>query len=197
MFHILEVEDVVRIPPAKFKYDLKETIMGVVSDEKTGLLDKDAGVVLGIIDVKDVGEASVILGDGASYVKTKYSLLVFKPELQNIYEGTIKDVAEFGVFMEVGPFDGLIHVSQIMDDYINYDAKNQGFVGKETNFMLGKDDKVVGKLVSISLKGNVTQSKLGLTLRQDGLGKTDWLDKAKVSKEDKAAKKPKKAAKEK
>jgi len=192
MFHILEVEDIVRIPPAKFKYDLKETITGVVSDEKVGYLDNDVGVVLGVIDIKDVGDASVILGDGAAYVKTKYRVITFKPELHNVYEGNVKDVAEFGAFVDIGPFDGLVHVSQIMDDFINFDAKNMNFVGKESKNVLNRDDPVIARLVSVSMKGNVTQSKLGLTMRQDGLGKLDWVGKEKAEKPEKKEKVEKK-----
>lgn len=199
MFHILEVEDIVRIPPAKFKYDLKETISDVVSEEKVGYLDNDVGVVLGMIDIKTVGDASVILGDGSAYVKTVYRILTFKPEIQNVYVGNVKDVAEFGAFVDIGPFDGLVHVSQIMDDFINFDPKNMNFVGKESKNTLSRDDYVIAKLVSVSLKGNVTQSKLGLTMRQPGLGKSDWIEKGKAepvkkeskkeSKEDKKEKK--------
>jgi DNA-directed RNA polymerase subunit E' len=152
MFYVFEVEDIVRIPPAKFKYDLKETIIDVVSDEKVGYLDNDVGVILGIIDIKEVGDASVIMGDGAAYVNTTYKALTFKPELQAVYEGTVKDVAEFGAFVDIGPFDALVHVSQIMDDFINFDGKNQCFSGKESKNTLGRDDIVIAKLLARVLK---------------------------------------------
>ena len=179
MFFKVKVNDLVRIEPKHFKDDLKETIKSVIEYEKVGYLDSEYGSVLAVISVDKVGEARVKLGDGAAYVDTDYTLLVFKPELHCVYEGIIKEVAEFGAFMGLGPFDGLIHVSQMLDDFINFDAKNMNFVGKETGLILSKDDVVMAKLVSISLKENVTQSKLGLTMRQDGLGKREWVAKKK------------------
>ena len=175
MFYKVKVNDVVRIEPKYFKDDLKETIKHVIEEEKSGYLDLDIGVIVCVVSVDKVGEAKVRLGDGAAYVDTDYTLLVFKPELHTVYEGQVKDVAEFGAFIGLGPFDGLIHVSQMLDDFINYDPKNMAFVGKESGLMLKKDDIVLAKLVSISLKENVTQSKLGLTMRQEGLGKLEWI----------------------
>ena len=156
MFHLVKVNDVVRIPPAKFKDDLKETISEVVTDENVGKITPEYGVVLGVVNIDEVGDASVVLGDGAAFVNACYDVLVFKPASQNVYEGEVKDIAEFGAFMGLGPFDGLVHVSQIMDDFISYDPKNMCFVGKETNRTLSKDDTIMAKLVSVSMKGNVT-----------------------------------------
>jgi len=61
-----------------------------------------------------------------------------------------------------------------MDDYINYDAKLPGFTGKETKKKLTTKDIVLARIVTISLKGTISSSKIGLTMRQEGLGKSDW-----------------------
>ena len=176
MFYIIKVNDVVRIPPVNFKDNLKDTLKELIIEEKVGYLDMTYGSVIGVVSIDKVGEAEVKLGDGAAYVDTDYSLLVFKPELQNIYICSVKDVAEFGAFVGLGPFDGLIHVSQIMDDFISYEPKNMNFVGKESGLMLNKEDVVIARLVSLSLKGNVTQSKISMTMRQKGLGKDSWIE---------------------
>ena len=44
-------------------------------------------------------------------------------EQQEIIDGEVIEIAEFGAFVRIGPMDGLVHVSQVTDDYIGYDAK--------------------------------------------------------------------------
>jgi DNA-directed RNA polymerase subunit E' len=177
MFYVIDVEDVVGIPPSTFGADLNVVLKGLLNEEKIGKVDKDIGVVLGVVKVNKTGHAKVIPGDSNAYVDVEYSLLSFKPDLQNVYEGQIKEVAEFGAFMGLGPFDALIHVSQLMNDFVSFDDKNKHFIGKESNNILAKGDNVFARVVSVSYKANAVQSKIGLTMRQSGLGKSDWIEK--------------------
>jgi DNA-directed RNA polymerase subunit E' len=89
--------------------------------------------------------------------------------------GEIVDITEFGAFTRIGPIDALVHVSQVMDDKIAYDAKNAIFTGKKTNHKLHEGDIVRTRVVGVSLgKG---RSKISLTMRQPGLGALGWLRK--------------------
>ena len=81
------------------------------------------------------------------------------------------------VLYTYGPMDGLVHVSQITDDYINYDARNASLIGKESNKILQQSDKVRARIVALSLKGkSIRDSKIGLTMRQPHLGSFDWIE---------------------
>jgi len=189
MYRVCSIMDTVRVPPNKFSGELKKTVLGLVQHEYEGLMDEDLGVVVAVMGVDDVSEGKVIPGDGAAYHETNMRLLVYKPEVHEVVKGVISEVTEFGAFVKIGPIEGLIHVSQIMDDYINYDPKLPGFVGKETGKKLQTGDVVLARVVSVSLKGNIASSKIGLTMRQEGLGKEDW------AKFDEKTRKKKEAAK--
>jgi len=56
---------------------------------------------------------------------TKYNLkhLTFYPKLQEIVQGEIVDITDFGAFVRIGPTDALLHLSQVMDDYLKSDVK--------------------------------------------------------------------------
>ncbi|MDD4468054.1 MAG: DNA-directed RNA polymerase, partial [Candidatus ainarchaeum sp.] len=145
-----------------------------------------------------VGDGHVIPGDGATYYEAEKEMLTYKPNVQEVVRGTITEATEFGAFVRIGPIEGLIHVSQIMDDYINYDSKLPGFLGKKTDKKLVPEDNVLARLVTISLRGDTSSSKIGLTMRQPFLGKADWgkIDEKgeknkKGSKEEKTARKEK------
>ncbi len=177
MFQLVNIEDFVGIPPYMLDSDLNESIKNILNEEKIGLVDKDFGVVLGVVDILKTDHTKVLPGDSNAYVNVEYSLLTFKPDLQNVYEGYVKEVAEFGAFMDLGPFDALIHVSQLMNDFVSFDPKNKNFVGKESNHVLGKGDLIYARVVSVSYKNNAVQTKIGLTMRQSGLGKMEWIEK--------------------
>ena len=90
-------------------------------------------------------------------------------------EGTVVEIVDFGSFVRLGPLDGLVHVSQICDDYISYEQVGNRFIGKETGKILEVNDQVRAKIIAVSL-GTGRSGKLGLTMRQKFLGKEAWVE---------------------
>ncbi len=180
MYKILEIADVVRVPPEEFGNDLKETIKKILIEKYEGRLDKDVGFILSIVDVKEIGDGKVVHGDGSAYHPVVFETLVYIPEMYELIEGEVVDVVEFGSFVRLGPLDGLIHVSQIMDDYVSYDPKREAIIGKETGKVLEIGDYVRARIVAISLKAERKRgSKIALTMRQPYLGKLEWIEEEK------------------
>jgi DNA-directed RNA polymerase subunit E' len=99
--------------------------------------------------------------------------------MHELVYGEVIDNTEFGSFVRIGPLDGLVHISQIMDDFVSYDSKNSVFLGKETKKTLKEGDKVRARIISISY---AEQQKIGLTMRQPGLGNLIWLEEEKKKK---------------
>lgn len=164
----------VRVPPKEFREDLKAAVLKIAQQEYEGIVDDELGIVVAVTQVSEVGEGKVVPGDGAAYYESTFDVLVFKPEIQEVIAGSVSEVTEFGAFIKIGPMEGLVHVSQIMDDYINYDAKNAVFAGRDSKKKLAVDDSVLARIVTCSLKNSVQNSKIGLTMRQQGLGKEEW-----------------------
>lgn len=174
MYYLTTIKDKIRVPPKYFGGDLKQAILKITQEEYEGVIDDNLGVVIAITNVREVGEGHVVPGDGSAYFETELEVINYKPFLHEAVRGEVTESTEFGVFLRIGPIEGLVHVSQIMDDFINYDAKLPGFVGKKTNKKLTVGDDVLAKVVTISLKGTISNSKIGLTMRQPYLGKSDW-----------------------
>lgn len=207
MFEVVRVRDKIRVPPIKLGSKMKKALLEIAQEQYEGLVDEDIGIIVAVINAKRVGEGRIVPGDGAVYYDAELEFLVFRPKLHELVEGVVTETAEFGLFVRIGPMDGLIHVSQIMDEYLNYDSKNSVFISKESKQKIGLNDKVLARIVSISLKGTLADSKLGLTMRQPFLGKPQWIEqqikdvrsgKAKEKKEKEGKKgktKPKKHAK--
>lgn len=178
MYKILTVEDTVRVPPNRFSEDLDDVILDILKKNYGGVTDKDVGTILTINKVLDVSVGRVIMGDGASYHDVIFETLAYKPEINEIVLGEVVEIVEFGGFVRLGPIDGLVHVSQVMNDFVGYDKKKGTLYGKESKRSLKEGDKVRARIVTVSLKRGAKGGKVGLTMRQPELGKLDWIEEA-------------------
>ena len=176
MYKLVLVRDTVRVPPKRFSEELNTVITQELDSMITGRVEKNIGVILSVTDVKQVSEGKIILGDGAIYYDTTFEVLAYQPVVHEVVEGYVTEVTEFGVFVNFGPIDGLIHVSQITEDFMSYDQKNAMLIGKESSKILKVSDVVRARIVTVSMKGRVSESKVGLTMRQPYLGKLEWIE---------------------
>ncbi|MBU1199242.1 MAG: DNA-directed RNA polymerase [Nanoarchaeota archaeon] len=174
MFYTVKVKDHIRVPPDKFGEEIKLAIIGEIKNKYSGYISKDLGLVIDVSDIDDVGEGIIIPGDGASYYETTFNLITFEPEIQEVIRGKIKDIADFGVFFSMGPIDGMIHISQTMNDYVSF-SKDKALQGKESKRNLKVGDKCRARIIAVSYK-DIANPKLGLTMRQAGLGKDEWVE---------------------
>src|SRR3989338_9288689 len=139
MYYKIELKDRVRVPPNLFNLDIKEAVVKSIKKRYDGYISKDLGVVIDVAGIKDIGEGVIIPGDGSSYYETTFEVLSFKPELQEVVLGRIRDIVDFGAFITLGPIDGMIHVSQAMDDFVSF-SKEKTLSGKESKRTLKLND---------------------------------------------------------
>lgn len=174
MYKIFELSDKIRVPPHKFGLGRKRGVKESLEEKLEGSIEENIGVILAVVDVKDIGEGKIVPGDGALYFPVSFSVMSYLPERHEVIKGEVIDVTEFGVFVRMGPVDGMVHVSQLMDDFVSYDSKNLMFTGKKSNRRVKEDSILLARVISISKAGD--QYKIGLTTRQPGLGSIEWLE---------------------
>ena len=177
MYLLTTKEKVVRIPPEMLGEDLDEVVNQSTRTTFEGSMESGNSYTILITNVEQVVPGRIVHGDGAVYQNVKYDALMFRPLLQEVIEGTVVEVLKFGAFVRFGPLDGLLHVSQIMDDRIDIDQDNGRLIGKDTKRDLKVGDRVRARIVALSInERNPRESKIGLTMRQPGLGKIEWLE---------------------
>ncbi|MDO5037233.1 MAG: S1 RNA-binding domain-containing protein [Tissierellia bacterium] len=71
-------------------------------------------------------------------------------ELGSIVEGVVTGTAKFGAFVQMGEESGLVHISEISNDFV-----------KDVNDYVKEGDKVKVKVISRDNKG-----KIGLSMKQ-------------------------------
>ncbi|MCS7146507.1 MAG: DNA-directed RNA polymerase [Nitrososphaerota archaeon] len=175
MFYVVEIVEVIGIEPKDFGLALKDIAFKKLSSLYEGLVDEQLGYVISVLSV-EVDEVSYMLPrDPNLYNRVKCKLLVYIPRVQEVVEGEVVELTDFGAFVRIGPLDALLHVSQILDDFVNFDKKNAVFVGSQTGWKLGVGDRVRARIVAVSLAGG----KVGITTRQPYLGNLEWIEEQK------------------
>ncbi|MAE43139.1 DNA-directed RNA polymerase [Candidatus Woesearchaeota archaeon] len=187
MYYKIELKDHIRVPPNMFDLDVEEAVIKRIKKKYDGYISNELGIVVDVCALKEIGKGIIIPGDGSSYYEAKFEVLSFKPELQEVIVGRIKDIVDFGAFITLGPIDGMIHVSQTMDDFVSF-SKEKTLAGKESKRSLKINDVCRARIIAISFKDPLNP-KLGLTMRQQGLGRLDWIEEDEQKVEKKGAKK--------
>ncbi len=190
MYYVDHRQDVVRIPPARLGPELATVLVELAQQQFEGKLVDGQSLAVMIREVKPIGEGHIIHGDGGVYQEVEYEALLFRPEIQEVVEGAVVEIRKFGAFVRFGPLDGLLHVSQIMDDRVNIDEHNQRLVGVESKRDLKVGYKVRARVVSLSLSEiSPRDSRIGLTMRQPALGRFEWIQEAHRRSEERSGKK--------
>jgi len=176
MYYRMKLADKVRIPPSRLGEQLEIVLLSLLQEQLEGSIDKDLGIFIAITKVFDIGEGELVPGDGAIYYDVTFEALVLRLSLQEIVEGIVVETTSFGAFISLGPMDAMLHVSQISDDFINYDEKNGRLICQESKRSIGVGDIIRARVVTLSLtEREPRESKIGLTMRQVGLGPSQWL----------------------
>ncbi|MCH8945787.1 MAG: DNA-directed RNA polymerase [Nanoarchaeota archaeon] len=185
MFYLTEIEDYVRVEPKLFGLPTSEAVSNQLDEIYIDYYDKEIGKIITVVEILEVGEGVIIPGDGAAYYNSRFKVIAWKPELQELTYGVLSEITSFGTFIDLGVMKGMIHISQTMDDYVSF-SKTNTLMGKSSKRSLKQGDLCVARIVAISHKGD--HPKMGLTMRQPGLGKVEWIKEDQIKKEKDAQK---------
>jgi len=185
MFYKVKVKDFIRVPPHMFDQPKKKAVLNNVRSTYENFISKELGFVINVIEVGNIKEGVIVPGDGAGFYETEFELLTYKPELNELVFGKIRDITDFGAFMDIGGAEGMVHISQSMDDFVSF-SKEKVLQGKKSGQTIKVGDKCKARIIAVSYK-DLNNPKIGLTMRQEGLGKVESAAKAET-KEDEGTK---------
>ena len=177
MYKRARLKDTVEVPPEHLADVSTDLVKRLLQDKLEGRMDENVGSIVTVTEVHDIGEGAVLPNRPGVYYEADFDALTFDPEMQEVIDGEVVEVVSFGAFVGIGPVDGLLHVSQISDEYLAFDEEGQQLASRESNQTLGVGDAVRARIVTKSIdERNPRESKIGLTAKQPGLGKHGWLE---------------------
>lgn len=169
MYYRTSVEEKVRLPPSLLVMKLNDAVTKLLREKYERRIVRELGLVIAVENVDVSGSGVVIPGDGGIYYDAKFDAITFMPYVNEVFNGEIKEVVEFGAFASIGPLDALIHISQLGNDKYFYDKKTKA-LGTRKGSSIKKGDKVTMKVSTVSLRATTSDTKIGLTMRAEGLG---------------------------
>jgi len=101
VFSISTLVDVVRIPPSLFGTTLKKAAVNILKEKYESMINAELGYIIMILDAKVDEMGKMIAGDGGTFHKVQFEALTFYPKLQEIVQGEIVDITDFGHLLEL------------------------------------------------------------------------------------------------
>ena len=176
MFSISTLQDVVRIPPSLFGTTLKKAAVNILKSKYESMINADLGYIIMIMDAKVEPMGKMIAGDGGTYHKVEFDALTFYPKIQEIVQGELVDITDFGAFVRIGPTDALLHLSQVMDDYLKSDVQAGVILANQSGRTLRVGSTIRARITAVSLGKAASMGKIGITCRQPFLGADEWIE---------------------
>lgn len=173
MFYKVKLKDYVDLSPDLFEGDLAESVKEQLIRNYSDKTTEEFGLVISIISVDGIGQGFKLPEDSSRHYVVEFTLLSYKPEIHEVIEGEVSSVTNFGVFVNMGVIDGLVHLSQTMADQVSF-SKVGSLQGSQTGQTLKTGDFVRASVVAVSFK-DIKNVKIGLTMRQPGLGAHEWM----------------------
>ena len=175
MFSISTLVDVVRIPPNLFGVNLKNAAIEILKSKYESMIRNELGYIVMILTAKVEPMGKMIPGDGGTFHKVEFDALTFYPMLQEIVNGELVDITDFGAFVRIGPTDALLHLSQVMDDYLKSDVASGMIIANQSGKTLKVGSTIRTRITAVSLGKAATMGKIGITCRQPFLGADEWI----------------------
>jgi len=187
LFYITEMSDVGFIKPADITGDIKSILREQFGSKYIGRYLRDVGLVLDVLEVTELSHGKSIIGSPNIYVRAKFKVLTYLPLKDEIVEGEVENIVDYGMFVSIGPISGFVHISQLGDDVFIHRA---GVLqSKKAKITFRKGDRVRARITTVSkpspaalLRGEPIV-RVSLTMRQPKLGKIEEKGKEKESHE--------------
>ena len=151
MFSISTLTDVVRIPPKLFGESLKKAAITILREKYESMINPELGYVIMIHGYQS-------REDGQNYCRRRRYLSqsrVYRSYIpsktQEIVRGEIVEITDFGAFVRIGATDALLHLSQIMDDYLKSDVKSGMILANQSGRTMKIGTTLRARITAVSL----------------------------------------------
>ena len=176
LFSVSTLIDIVRIPPNLFGTGLKKAAESILKSKYESMINAELGYIIMVMDAKVETMGKMIPGDGGTFHRVEFQALTFYPKLQEIVQGELVDITDFGAFVRIGPTDALLHLSQVMDDYLKSDVAAGVILANQSGRTLKVNSAIRARITAVSLGKAASMGKIGITCRQPFLGAEEWIE---------------------
>lgn len=169
MYEVVTIRTRVRLPAKYVESENKNKyLMDSINKEISGTIIDNRLLGIACIGIREVGKGEIFINNPYVYYDVVFDILAMNPQLKEVYRGQIVDLNETYATVNIGPVDGIVHISQVMDDFAEFESN--AYVGRKTKQTIKIGDTVLASITSISTKIGM---KIAMTMRSPGLGKME------------------------
>jgi len=119
MFVLSEMKDVVQVKPFNFVHNLKSSLEFGLNKKFANKVVHNVGLCISLFDIIEIGDSYILPGNGASHTPVTFRFIVFRPFIDEILTGKIKQCTREGVYVSLGFFDDIL----IPQEYLQQKSK--------------------------------------------------------------------------
>ncbi|RHZ72826.1 hypothetical protein Glove_238g6 [Diversispora epigaea] len=127
MFILTVLRDTIHIQPYDFHKSKYEALTDEINRIYANKVIQEIGLCICLFDILSASEEVVHYGNGASYANVTFRLVVFRPFIGEILEGTVSSNTAEGVKVTLGYFDDIL-IPTNQDDKWKFDHETQVWV---------------------------------------------------------------------
>ncbi|KAI8577654.1 hypothetical protein K450DRAFT_251127 [Umbelopsis ramanniana AG] len=128
MFILSVLKDTIKIEPADFRKPKQEAITDEVNKKYANKVVQEIGLCISLFDIIEASEGVIHHGDGCSYVKATFRMVIFRPFINEVLTGTIKSCSEKGIRVSVGFFDDITIPPGCLQSGSSFDAEERVWI---------------------------------------------------------------------
>src|SRR6056297_2379166 len=99
MYKRARLKDTVEVPPEHLADVSPDLVKRLLQDKLEGRMDEDIGSIVTVTEVHDIGDGAVLPNRPGVYYEAEFDAVVFDPEMQEVVDGEVGEVVNFGAFV--------------------------------------------------------------------------------------------------
>jgi DNA-directed RNA polymerase III subunit RPC8 len=129
MFNLAIIDDTVRLEAAQLSLDTITALTYNINAKYSNRILPNVGLCVSHFDYSDISEGHLRNGDGCTYYKVTFRLIVFRPFKGEVLIGRVKSCDEYGIRITLGFFDDIFVSGEALLSPSAYDhSKAEWFV---------------------------------------------------------------------
>nr|CAG4651320.1 EOG090X0DHL [Simocephalus serrulatus]SVE94495.1 EOG090X0DHL [Simocephalus serrulatus] len=121
MFVLALVKQTVRVPAEKFKRDIDQAIAEELNLKFANKVVLNVGLCIALWDIIKRGESFILPGDSGHHTKVEFRYVVFRPFMEQVLVGRIKNCDKDSVQVTLGFFDDIYIPAENLQNTSRFD----------------------------------------------------------------------------
>lgn len=128
MYVLADMKDIIHIKPWQFEEDLKTVVESELNKKYANKIVFDLGLCVALFDIKKIEDSYVFPGDGSSHTRVTFRYVIFRPFIDEVLVGKVKNCSKEGIYVSVKFFDDIFIPASNLQKPYRFDEREQLFL---------------------------------------------------------------------